>query len=239
MKLKCKVCGRTFYKEDEGWGQISEGYAALGSLFAEKICPDCKRAKAFSGGSNSGGSNNGDSEAARIKAEADREKAEAARKEEEAAREEEARKAAAHKEAIQNIKNYEFPADDSEFNRSVNNFCDDYLECNSGLFKDAEYKKAYVRRAENELRNLKDSNSAHYQKFNEAWSEAAATMKKNLKTKLIISGGIVGAFVIGLGIFLATQPESNFFMGAGVGLIFGLIFGSGPHILGKSKTDEE
>ncbi len=233
IKLKCKVCGRTFYKESS-MGSMSEGYAALASLAAEKVCPDCKRAQAFGGGSN-----NGDSEAARVKAEAAREKAEAARKEAEAQREEAKRKAEAHKEAIQNIKNYEFQEDDSEFNRSVNNFCDDYLDCSAGLFKDADYKKAYVRRAENELRNLKDSNSAHYKKFNESWSEAVATMKNKLKTKLIISGSIVGVSVIALGIFFATQPGYNFFMGAGTGLIFGLIFGAIPHVLGNSKTDEE
>ena len=40
-QLKCKVCGRTFYKHE-----ILDGL----NLFAERICPDCKRQRAFSGG---------------------------------------------------------------------------------------------------------------------------------------------------------------------------------------------
>ena len=40
-ELKCKVCGRTFYKKE---------FLSGANLFAERVCPECKRARAFSGG---------------------------------------------------------------------------------------------------------------------------------------------------------------------------------------------
>lgn len=52
-QLKCKVCGRTFYKHE-----ILDGL----NLFAERICPDCKRQRAFSGGD--GGNSNAERESA-------------------------------------------------------------------------------------------------------------------------------------------------------------------------------
>lgn len=213
--MKCKVCGKVFYSAELFGGS---------NLFKESICPDCKRARAFNGGGGkSGGFSKGSSNAA----------------EEAARREEQRRKAAAHKEAIQNIKNYEFPEDDSEFTRAVNNFCDDYCECNAGLMADRDYKKAYVKVAERELKNLRDTNSEHFEKFNELWQDAAASMKKRLKIKMIISGAILGVFVLLLGIFFAASQGQSFFSGAACGLVFGGIFAIIPHIVGKSKTSDE
>ncbi|MCR4630953.1 MAG: hypothetical protein K5786_04920, partial [Treponema sp.] len=49
-RLKCKVCGRYFYQE----ATIT---SSVGFDFREKVCPECKRARAFSGNGNSGSGN--------------------------------------------------------------------------------------------------------------------------------------------------------------------------------------
>ena len=106
---------------------------------------------------------------------------------------------------------------------------------------DRDYKKTYKQRAERELKFLKDSNPAQFDKFNELWEEASATMKKKLKIKLIISGVIIGVFVIGGGILMAAD-NGNFFFGALLGLCFGGMVSILPHIprgFGKTKTDDE
>ena len=106
---------------------------------------------------------------------------------------------------------------------------------------DRDYKKTYKQRAERELKFLKDSNPVHFDKFNELWEEASATMKKKLKIRLIISGVIIGVFVIGLGIFMVTSNE-NFFVGALLGLCFGGMVSILPHMsngFGKTKRDDE
>lgn len=139
------------------------------------------------------------------------------------------------------VKNYEFPEDDREFNRAVNNFCDDYCECSGGLMADRDYKKTYKQRAERELKFLKDSNPAHFDKFNELWEEASATMKKKLKIKLILSAVITGVAVIGGGILMVAN-NGNFFFGALDGLCLGGVISTFFHIshgFGKTKTDNE
>ena len=49
-RLKCKVCGRYFYQE-------ATVTSSIGFDFREKVCPECKRARAFSGNGNSGSGN--------------------------------------------------------------------------------------------------------------------------------------------------------------------------------------
>ena len=244
-QAKCAICGRKYWQESSGLAKFTGVAGAAeemsqSALFGagvkllragakaashkKDICPDCRRegySENYVGGGSSGGSSNAAEEAAR--------------------REEIRRKAAAHKDAIRNIKNYEFPEDEKEFNRAVNNFCDDYCDCHPGLFADRDYKKAYKQAAERELKLLKDSNPALYEKFNERWSEASETMKKKLKKKLIISGVIVGVFVLVVGIFMAANKE-NFFTGALCGLVFGGMIGLVPHMstgFNRSKEDDE
>lgn len=53
-RLKCKVCGRYFYQE----ATIT---SSLGFDFREKVCPECKRARAFSGNGSSNNGNDGGS----------------------------------------------------------------------------------------------------------------------------------------------------------------------------------
>ena len=106
---------------------------------------------------------------------------------------------------------------------------------------DRDYKKTYKQRADRELKFLKDSNPAHFDKFNELWEEASATMKKKLKIRLIISGVIIGVIVIGLGIYEAADNK-NFFVGALCGLPLGGMLSILPHMsngFGKTKTDDE
>ncbi len=137
------ICGRKYWQESSAAARLTGVAGAAedmdGTLFGmgaklirkgvqsasgkKDICPDCRRA-GYTDASGSGSSGGGSSAA------------EAA-----AAREEQKRKATVHKEAIRDIKNYEFPEDDSEFSRSVNNFCDDYLECMPDLFVDGTIKK--------------------------------------------------------------------------------------------------
>ena len=216
--MKCKVCGKVFYSAELFGGA---------NLFKESICPDCKRARAFNGGGKKGGFSGGNSNAA----------------EEAARREEQKRKAAAHKDAIRNIKNFEFPDDDNEFIRAVNTFCDDYCDCHPGLFADGSYKKAYKIGAERELKILKDSNPEHYEKFKETWNDAVATMKKKRKTRIIITGSLAGAGAI-VGLILGAGSRD---VGPVMGLITGMIVGGvligiWPHLstdFSKSKEDDE
>lgn len=230
-KTKCAICGKSYYQESSTFAKLSgaanfakdcEGTPfGAGTTLIRKglqaasgkkdICPDCRRA----GYTDNDGSASEHAE--------------------------QVRKQAAHKDALQSIKYFEFPEDDNDFNRAMNNFCDEYLECNAGLFTDGEYKKTYKQTAEKELKILKNSNSAQYEKFKEAWEDAQATMKKRLKTRLIVSAVIMFICVVGCGIFFVTQ-KGNFLSGAGCGLCFGLVFGMIPHIstgFTKSKTSSE
>ncbi len=234
-EARCAICGKKYYQESSTLAKLSgaanfakdcEGTVfGLGTTLIRKgvqaasgkkdICPACRRAGYTDESVSGGGSSN--------------ERAEQKRKE------------AVHKEALRDIKYFEFPEDDSEFNRAMNIFCDDYLECNAGLLADRDYKKTYKQTAEKELKLLKNSNPAHYEKFKEAWSEARATMKKKLKTRLIISAVIMLVCVIGCG-GIFVKEKSSFFAGAGCGVCFGLVFGLCPHIstgFSKSKTDKE
>lgn len=240
-EARCAVCGRKYWQESSGLAKFTGVSGAAEDLSnaaflgagvkllragakaasgKKDICPDCRR-QGHSENSVGGGGSGYSSE--------------------DADRAESKRKAAVHKEAIRDVKNYEFPEDDREFNRAVNNFCDDYCECSGGLMADRDYKKTYKQRAERELKFLKDSNPAHFDKFNELWEEASATMKKKLKIRLIISGVIIGVFVIGGGILMAADNE-NFFVGALIGLCFGGTVSILPHMsrgFGKTKTDNE
>lgn len=220
----------------------------------EKLCPDCKRARAMSGGSfagggaSKGGASNGETSNANTKADIAAAKAQEAAAKAEKARieaeeqrrrdEEYERKKEAHKQAINEIKEFVFPEDDEEFSRAANKFCDGYLDCNPGLLADSDYKKAYQKRITTELKILKDSNPARYEKLNGFWAEASESMKKKVKVRLIISGVICGVITIACGIAFAYQDE-NFFAGCGLGLLLGAIFGSFPQSGFKSKTDEE
>lgn len=186
------------------------------------ICPDCKRAGAFGGGSTYA-----DKAAAKIA-------------EEEAANRRIAAAKAAHKAAIQEIKNYVFDdSSDEAYTRSVMNFMDDYKECNPGLFADVDYKKAYKRKIENELKLQKTSNPERAEKLKSLYEEAAETMKKRLRTRFIISGVIVLVAIIACVILMVYSGES---VGTGivVGAFFGLFFSCLPHIgFGKKKEDDE
>lgn len=55
-RVKCKVCGRNFLLEET----IT---SSVGFDFREKICPECKRARAFSGNGSSNNGNDGGSKA--------------------------------------------------------------------------------------------------------------------------------------------------------------------------------
>lgn len=247
-KLKCKVCGVIY--EDARWGDLPIPGTGLLDIGKEKLCPDCKRARAMSGGSFAGGgaSNVGVSnvntkaDIAAAKAQEAAAKAEKARIEAEEKRrrdEEYERAREAHKQAIAEIKEFVFPENDEEFSRAANKFCDDYLDCNPGLLADGEYKKAYQKRMATELKILKDSNPARYEKLNGLWAETSESMKKKVKVRLIISGIICGVVTIGCGILIAVCDDGNFFAGCGLGLFFGALFGLWPQSGFKSKTDEE
>ncbi len=225
---KCSICGRTFYNGD--WSaKGGAGAAALVGMVKKPVCPDCKRAGAFSGGGNNGGgsSNAADKAAAKIAEEnADRERIEAAK--------------AAHKAAVQEIKNYVFDdSSDEAFIRSVMNFMDDYQECNPGLFADKDYKKAYKRRIENELKLQKNSNPEKAEKLASLWKEASKTMKKRLRRRFVFSIVIIFIAAIGCSIWFTASGDNP---GTGLlcGAFFGCIFGSLPHWgIGKKKEDDE
>lgn len=225
---KCSVCGRMF-SAGGLVGDSDPGIRFVAGLVAKPVCPDCKRAGAFSGGGNGGGATTqySDKAAAKIAQEkADEERIKAAKE--------------AHKAAVQAIKNYAFDdTSDESYTRSAMNFMDDYQECNPGLFADGDYKKAYKRRYENELKMQKNSNPERAEKLASLWEEASKTMKKRLRTRFIISGIIVLVAIIACIALMLYSGESA---GTGIvaGLFFGLVFSCLPHIgFGKKKEDDE
>ena len=226
---KCSVCGRNFYVGGRTGELNDAGFGLITKTIKKPICPDCKRAGAFSGGGNGGGTNYSDKAAAKIAEEnAERERAKAAR--------------AAHKAAVQKVKNYVFDdSSDEAYTRSAMNFMDDYQECNPGLLADGDYKKAYKRRVENELKLQKTSNPERAKKLKSLWEEASLTMKKRLRTRFIISGVIFIVLTIGCGILFASGEDHNFGEGVLCGALFGLVFGGVfPHIgFIKKKEDDE
>lgn len=222
----CSICGRQYYEKSSLLSQVSgaasasrelrdsSAIASLGLDLLHKgknaasgkrdICPDCIRAgySADVSSSSSKSSNNAEIE----------------------------RKNAFHKEAVNKIKEFEFSEDDTEFVRNANSIIDDYLECSPGLLADGDYKKAYKKRIEYELKVLKDTNPEHYEKLNTLWKEASAKMKKGLLIRLIISGAILLVFTIVVGI-----KAGGLVYGLGVGLIFGVF----PQFGFKSKESKE
>lgn len=226
---KCSVCGR-MYSANGLLGDSDAGIRFAASLIKKPICPDCKRASKFSGG-------NGGYEAGGSSKYADKAAAKIA--EENAARERLKEQQAAHKAAIQEVKNYTFDdSSDEAFTRSLMNFIDDYMECNPGLFADGDYKKAYKRRIESELKMQKTSNPERAEKIKSLYEEAVETMKKRLKTRFIISGVIVIVVIIA-GIIFAVSAGESVGTGIGIAAIFALIFCWIPHIVGKNKEDNE
>ena len=238
INTRCANCGRALWKGESvyvkgGVGKIiglgalntmTSGGSSLGKFYCSQ---GCLNAAGGSGTGESGSSSSGffskNSEA-----------------EDAANRTEEQRKKAAHKEAIRNIKYTEFPADDEGFIRAAHIICDDYSECHPGLLADGEYKRAYKKRIESELKMLKDSNPAHYEKFSEFWQEAVQSMKKRRKVRLILSGILFFAIPIIFGIMVA-RDDGEFASGFIPGLVFGAIIATLPQIsgFGKSKTEDE
>ena len=223
---KCSICGR-MYSQSGLLGDSDKGIQFMASMVKKPICPDCKRAGAFGGGNGGGGSTYADKAAAKIaEEEAENRRIKAAK--------------AAHKAAIQEIKNYVFDdSSDEAYTRSVMNFMDDYIECNPGLFADGDYKKAYKRKIENELKLQKTSNPERAEKLKSLYEGAAETMKKSLRTRFIISGVIVLVAIIACVILMVYSGESVG-TGIGAGAFFGLVFSCLPHIgFGKKKEDDE
>ena len=249
---KCSVCGRRYWQESSGLAKFSGVAGAAeemsqSALFGagvkliragakaasgkKDICPDCRRAGYGDG--NSGGGSGGSSAAAAEEA-----------AEEAARREEQKRKEAAHKEAIRNIREFEFDEDDDGFVKSAHRFADDYCDCHPGLLADGDYKKEYKKRAARALKELKDTNPEHYEKFNSIWEEAVATMKGRLKKRLIITAALEGVSALAVAIVLVSSSgkAKDFFIGLFLGLFFpGMCISFIPQMSAfhKSKTDEE
>lgn len=228
--LKCSICGAYFLGDAK--------------LFSKNVCPDCKRqglgvspkeaAKAAAANAKA----EAKAEEARIKAQV--------KAEEEAERRAEAKiKAAAHKQAIQNIKDYVFDdSSDEEFNKSIIIFMDGYSECHPGILADNDYKKAYKSRVEKELKVLKVSKPDYAEKLNSHYQEAVEALKKKTKTRLIISAVIIGIAMIALPIFLISDGSSSIGSSIGLGILGGLVFGSifatiPQSSIGKTKTNDE
>lgn len=218
--LKCKVCGRKFMADVT----IT---SSIGFDFREKICPECKRARAFSGNGNAnsgkGGSMLGGIAGGILGAAAEKndERKSAARAEEEARA---AERKAKHQAAISAIKNFQFDeTDEDSFNRSAIMFLDEYQTCNAGLMADNEYKKVYKKRIESEIKILKTNNPSLAEKLQTLYADAKAEMKAKLKTKLIISGVIFGVITVGGLIWGITGVTDD--INAGTGLLAGVMGG--------------
>lgn len=100
-----------------------------------------------------------------------------------------------HKAIIQAIKNFEFPSDDEGFYRAIASITGDYSTCSVSPILDRDYKMAYKKRIEEELKVLKVSNTERHEKLLEAYNDAIDEMKKKRKKRLII-GGVIGVVLI-------------------------------------------
>ncbi len=231
--LKCKICGGKFVKD-------ATMLSCMGFDFREKICPECKRAKAFSGNGNEGCGKGGSFLGGVVGGIAGASAAKKAAKE----AEEEARTAERkerHRAAIAAIKNFQFDESDEEnFNRSAIIFLDEYNTCNAGLMADNEYKKVYKQRIESEIKILKTNNPVFAEKLQNLYTDAKAEMKAKLKTKLIISGVIFGITTIGGLVLGITDVIDGMNAGYGLlaGVMGGLVFSSLPQ-MGSSDNRRE
>lgn len=223
--LKCKICGRKFVKE----ATIT---SSLGFDFREKICPECKRARAFSGNGNEDCGKGGSLLGGIVGAAAAKNDArKTAKKAEEEARTAERKEK--HQAAIAAIKNFQFDESDEEnFNRSAIMFLDEYNTCNAGLMADNEYKKVYKKRIESEIKILKTNNQVFAEKLQNLYADAKAEMKAKLKTKLIISGVIFGIITIGGLVWGITGVTDDINAGSGLlaGVMGGLVCSALPQI---------
>lgn len=240
--LRCSWCGRTYKHKGGsvarflGGDLLGDAVTGIAGFAGDNYCSEaCRQAAQGSGGSDGSSAK---AEAARIKAQA--------RAEEEAEERAEAkRKEAAHKQAIQNIKDYVFDdSSDENFDKSVITFMAGYSECHPGIFADGDYKKAYKSRVEKELKLLNLSKPDYAEKLNSHYQEALETLKKKTKTRLIISAVIIGIAMIILPIFIIVCGSSSIgsSIGSGLfgGLVFGGIFATIPQTsIGKTKTADE
>lgn len=148
-----------------------------------------------------------------------------------------------HKAIIQSIRDFEFPSDDEGFYRAIVSITGDYSTCSASPILDMDYKTAYKKRIEGELKVLKVSNTERYEKLLGAYNDATAEMKKKRKKRLIIGGIITAVFMIIDIPIMATsgsgEDASVMMMVISGGIIMSLWAGCIAILVGRPKRLDE
>ena len=236
ITMQCMQCGKTVYKGDSYYSPMTRGnmfkdLTGLGGGTEVYCSKGCMNQATGGGGAARGGAGSGKISASKAK-----EDARAAESNER------------HKSALQAVKDYQFDETDEDgFVRSTALFFSDYTSCHPGLISDNDYKKAYIARAEQELKVLKAGNSVFAEKFQSLYKEAKMEMNNKVKKRIIISLIIFGSVtVIGLlaglinGITKGTLGDS-FSIGAMSGIMAGALLAalSQMGFVSNTKTGNE
>lgn len=214
----CAQCGRVICKGDTCYSKGELVFLSGMDVYCSQGCANAAKGKSGGGIASAAGGmfkSNPEEDAA------NRARAEAAQ--------------AKHKECIQTVKDFQFSQDDEGFIRDINNFADDYKSCNDAFFADRDYKAAYKKRFETEMKVLKDSNPQRYEKMKEAYEEARNSIAKRLKIRLCVCGGITLALMITFFIKFEDARMN--------GILYGLLVGGVLTLFGNvgmfRKSDKE
>lgn len=196
---KCSVCGRT-YSESGSFlgGNYGNGVAFLASAVKKPICPDCKRAGAFSGGGNGEGANTAASQESAANAKLAEAQAKALEKQTEA--EERARKKAEKAAFAESMSNITFNGDADEISKDFEIIYQYWLDKDL----DSSQKKIIKDKLELGMMALKKADSVKAEFYEKKINDE----KKKRKIKKIVKAvgitvGVIALFLLMIG--LANQ----------------------------------
>lgn len=184
---KCSVCGRNFYVGGITGELNDAGFGLITKTIKKPICPDCKRAGAFSGGGN-GGVNTAASEESAANAKLAAAQAEALEKQTEA--EERARKKAEKAAFAESMSNITFNGDADEVSKDFEIIYQYWLDNDL----DSSQKKIIKDKLELGMMALKKADSVKAEFYEKKINDE----KKKRKIKKIVKavGITVGVIVL-------------------------------------------
>lgn len=195
---RCSVCGRNFYVGGIT-GELNEaGFGLITKTIKKPICPDCKRAGAFSGGGNGGGANTAASQESAANARLAEAQAKALEKQ--TAAEERARKKAEKAAFAESMSNITFNGDADEISKDFEIIYQYWLDKDL----DSSQKKIIKDKLELGMMALKKADSVkaefYEKKIND--EKKKRTIKKIVKA-VGITVGVIALFLLMIG--LANQ----------------------------------
>lgn len=195
---KCSVCGR-IYSESNCFlgGEYGGGTAFLAGMIKKPICPDCKRAGAFSGG-GSGGGNTAASQESAANAKLAEAQVAALKKQTEAA--ERAQRKAEKAAFTESMSNITFTGDADKIVKDFDTIYQYWLD--SSL--DSSQKKIIKDKLELGMMALKKADSMKADFYEKKIN--AEKKKRKIKTIAIASG--VGILIIALVIVVIVAAQS-------------------------------